>query len=331
MTSGWIESAKAVPLVQIAADLGFAVEGRHHLRGACPACNEGARSRHDRRGGALFLTGRNARWRCQRCDAHGDGVELARLVLSLDWPELRAWFASRGWCEPAADRPPPPRVKPRPVPPPPPSQHPSPEVLRDFWERCVPVGDDPAVVAWLRSRGIDPATVEDRGLARAVPPERCRGPWWSWYELSARCVFGLVDESGELATLRGRRVEGDGPKVLALRDAPPAVLADGTAVAVLRGEQWPHEAGVRRVCVCEGEIDWLARNLLLSEDQSSPAVLGITGSGAWPEWLGAQIPDGWSVEVDAHLDLAGQQLLSRVVAAVGDRCPIARAAPRGAA
>lgn len=328
---GWIDETRRIDLRQVANEVGLQAFGSTHL-GPCPACGEVLRSKNDTRKGPLYLLRQGQSWRCSWCDQGGSSLDLVGHTLRVGpvSPEARAWWAARGWCTAAPEAPPVPRVQPRPPPAPPKDERPPAAEVAELWARCTLVGDDAEVATWLRARGLEVGVVEDLDLARALPVDRL--PRWAagWTRFGARCVVPTFDADGQVAALRGRVVtlpRPPGPKVLAAKGSPVGVLADGTARALLRGDPWVLTLERKHLFVTEGEVDHLIR----SSDAGDSPVLGVAGAKVWPKWLADRIPSGWTVQVDAHVDEAGDALVARIVAELGRRCRITRTRIRRAA
>ena len=319
----WLEDARRIELAQVAVELGLERSRDGHL-GPCPSCGEQTRSRRDSRRGPLF-TSRSRRWRCGRCDAHGDAIDLVSFVESgrvLDADNasiVRSWFAARGWCLPARDAlpvvPSPPRAvvfasSARPL-------LPAGEA-RALWSRCPRLSHAPEAIAWVRSRALDPALVEDEDLLRGVP-EGVLPPFAShWRRFGVVAVLPLFDAHGQLAGLQGRASAGP-RKSVRMRGVACGglLLASGTARSLLvegcLEEKIPLE-------VVEGEPDFLS----VLTKRPRAAVLGIPGSGAWTRDLAARIPDGCRVEVATHQDETGESYACLVHRALHPRCPVFR-------
>lgn len=98
-----------MPLIDIASALG--IEAKHGRSLApCPGCNADVRgySSGDRRG-PIGLTADTQGWRCHRCDAAGDAIDLvaysvgqARLgdLDDADKRRVHQFYAERRWCAP---------------------------------------------------------------------------------------------------------------------------------------------------------------------------------------------------------------------------------------
>jgi hypothetical protein len=321
----WVDEVKIrAPLEQVAGELGM--ECRARRWSPCPACGADRRSGSDRRGPVVI---NNGRFRCFGCSAHGDAVNLVRHATAGTWPELRAWFARFGWCSDAPDAPPVPKVKPRPPPPRAPDRPATVDEVRKLWSRCRPVCDDAEVRAWLAVRGVDAGLVEDRDLARVLS-DRIELPWWALHwRPGHRLVLPMFGADGELVALRARAArENADRKTLAARGkAPQAVYADGTARAVLAGEEWTRSAGIADVVVVEGDVDFLIRATWTGEVESAPPVIGVPGARAWPAGLADRIPAGWTVHVDEHDDDEGRRLTEQIAASLAGRCAVVRHRP----
>jgi transposase-like protein len=100
----WLAQAQRVSLERVAVELGIK-RTRDDRLGPCPACHETTRSHRDDRLGPLFVIRHGTRWKCDRCDAKGDALDLvsfAELERAFDEeaaPFIRTWYAVRGWCE----------------------------------------------------------------------------------------------------------------------------------------------------------------------------------------------------------------------------------------
>ena len=334
----WSEDAGTVPVAEVAAALGLEARSGGRSLSPCPSCNAVVREGREntRTRGPVGLRPDGRGWRCHRCDASGDGLTLAALVLTgaadagggAGWAAVREWYAARGWCEgengasSTTTRPTPAR-RPRPPTPEPPA--PRPEGAAEVWAACRPVLDDPEVSTWLRSRGLDPAKVEDRDLARALPEDldappwaRCNGrPWTAGW----RCVLPAYSSTGRLESLRARwcRAEDpDGPKETAPAGASAGglVLADALGRELLRTgarPSWWPEGEPLRVVVAEGCPDFLTWAVRWSEAALyAPAVLGLW-AGSWTPEVAARVPDGARVAVRPHRDPAGNHYAWREV------------------
>jgi len=313
----------------------------------CPAgCDEDKRQAAD--WGARLWPGKG--WKCWRCDASGDALRLVAFVLTGDakpadaeaWAPVREWYAAHGWCEGEEDEQarrkgedssgsstsrtttsPTTARRPRTPEPPPPR----PEGAADVWAACRPVLDDLEVAAWLRTRGLDPARVEDRDLARALPedldvprwmflrPEGDDGPLMRWTD-GWRCVLPAYDAEGRLVSMRARwcrpaAAPGKRKEAAAAAGAGSAtglVLADALGRELLRTgalPEWWEDSEDLAVVVAEGCPDFLTWAVRWSEAALyAPAVLGLWG-GSWTWPVGRRVPDGARVALRPHRDKAG--------------------------
>lgn len=329
MTASWIDRLGPLSVPDVAERLGLTpLPGRSWS--PCGHCGAEQRGSSDRRG-PIGVRADGRGWRCHRCAVSGDGLALVALVLTgstrpLDWSPVRAWLEGRAMIP---DRPLPARAAP---PPAPPRRPPLAEVTA-LWGASSGVTTDPEVAAWLRSRGLDPAAVEDLDLARAIPrgplPGWARSASGTWAESGHRLLVPLVDHAGVTRSLRARAVGEARIKALAPRGAEVRglVFADPLARRVLAGD-----AGARELLllvglvVVEGEPDWLSWTSAYGTDQGlerAPAVIGIE-SGSWTAELAARIPDGTQVRIRTHIDETGDRYGQAVVLTLGARCPVAR-------
>jgi hypothetical protein len=344
--ASWFGDVKAHGVRRVAAAFGLTVHDRPgHGIGPCPAC--GAPTRHpkhkDKRG-ALGLTADGQGWHCHQCEATGDAVTLAALIVTgearpREWAEVRRRCAAEGLCDgvPGDDARPAPRVRP-PLPPPAPAaprRPPAGEVLA-LWNACARVTADAEVSAWLRSRGLNPSDVEDRDLARALPaganvPKWAWGPDGAWTTSGHRCLVPLYDENGALTSLRARAirdVQGRKSIAPARHETRGLVFADALARRLLErsrlGDGRLAAEAMRRasVIVSEGEPAFLAAASCSSDaDEDAPAVFGIE-AGAWTPEIASRIPDGTRVILDVDDDAAGDKYANAVADTLINRCDV---------
>ena len=240
MTATWIEDARRALLLDVAAALGLEQDRAGRALRPCPGCGAERRGSRDPRG-PVGLTPDRGGWRCFRCGAGGDGLDLVatrlfagrlRDLAPENVQDVRDWYAEHGWCssvtttENAQPQPPRPTTAESEAPPPPPAPviaRPPAGEVDELWSACGVVDDDAEVSAWLAYRGLDPVKVSDLDLARALPRAgslpawaRCAGRPWSagWC-----CVFPVYDATGALASLRARWC-----RLLATGEAPPERL-----------------------------------------------------------------------------------------------------------
>jgi hypothetical protein len=214
--------------------------------------------------------------------------------------------------------------------PPSPRMYPPRDEVVELLAACTAVCDDLPLHRDLETRGIDPATVTDRDLARALSGTARLPPWarsrgGTWAETGHRLIVPLYDASGQIVTVRARRLLGeDRPKAL-----PPAgyrhdgaVMADPLARLLLAGQPvdwWTR----RRVLIAEGEPDWLTMATHYGDDESTPAVLGVVAS-SWSAEIAARIPDGACVIIRTHADPAGQRYACEIGLTLAQRCRLLR-------
>lgn len=281
----WIETAKQVDVLQVAIELGYQVKDARIW--PCPGCAQEFRSNSDRRHGPVYKT-RSGGWKCARCDASGDGVDFVawwldgRKLDRINSGRVRSWFAARGWCEAGADQPVETPVVPRAVPALQVVREPAPRgEVQELWAACRPVTAVPAVRDWLQSRALNPALVEDRDLARALPFDTSVPRWAQHWTTKMPCpiLVPLWDGLG-LVGLQGRRIDDTKPKSIAARDVSRhGVYACAWGRALLREEldNWTGNT----IIVVEGEPDWLTWATWAADASDAPIALGFAGSGGW--------------------------------------------------
>jgi len=312
----WIEQAHTIDIRTVATALGLQAMTRGSY-GPCPCCGAERRGSHDKRGPIGVRDG----WRCWVCGETGDTLRLVRETTACSFPDVRAWFAARGWCEAADNRPPPEPVKP---PTPAPRTEPKgyPPDAAEVWARCLPATRDRAVTDWLRDRlgehWLDAAPFV-RALSREPRWASYRGS--SWALLGYRAVIPLFDSAGVLRSVRSRRVcPGDGPKTL-----PPAgfdvgglCMLNPPALALLRKQPLQGWPAPLPIVVTEGEPRFLAWSMRRRE-----CVFGIY-SGAWTAGHAAAIPAGSNVLIETDHDGAGDRYFNTVLESLGGRCSVRR-------
>ena len=83
---------------------------------------------------------------------------LGRPPGSTDWPRVREWFASHGWCDGAPGAGPGPRLRPLPAPPRVDAARGPALDLVAAWKALAPLHDAAAAAAWWMRRGVDEAS-----------------------------------------------------------------------------------------------------------------------------------------------------------------------------
>lgn len=335
----WLERMRGVGVISVAKRLGIDVQPARGSSGGsfrCPACN--AERRHTKTNDKRAAAGvRNdgLGWRCFQCDVSGDALDLVAYALrGKRLPELvdSGRAEVREWCEgwlgldhsvlapptAAADR--------APEPPKPPRYPPLDEV-RALWDSCLPVVDVPEVAQWLSSKRVDPHSVADADLARAL---HCgvRLPRWArfraddqrfsdWHAGGYLLIAQLVDASGVVRSVLARSVQtGQEPKSRAASgfERRHLVLACALARQVLalgtKPAWWPEDVPLRFE-IAEGEKKWLIRSTL-RDPEHSPACIGIE-SGSWTPELAARIPDGSSLFVATDPNDAGAKYATTIL------------------
>ena len=321
MSGGWLESARRVGLLQVVAEVGLEV--RRRVLSRCCACggDDGAK-----------VVG-EGRWKCFRCDAGGDAVDLVSYAVAgrkLDREAgllVRDWYAARGWCEVPQGRQLQ-HVEPRPLPQREPETVEAPPPQAEVYalgRACRSVVHDHAVGAWVERR-LGPGTarrVAAGRLALALPAS-FQGPPWAclgrrgWAALGYRAIVPMYDASGVGRSVRARCVTA-APWEGAPKALPPTgysqrglVMASQVGRMLLRGEAAPH-----RVVVAEGEPQWLAACLAWPER----AVFGVV-PGSWSQAIADRVPLGAEVVlVTDHGDVrgAGDRYADQIAATLAGR------------
>jgi CHC2-type zinc finger protein len=228
------------------------------------------------------------------------------------------------------------------MPPAPPKRHPHEEIAA-FWNQCAPVTEDVEVSGYLRKRCIDPATVEERDLARAVP--KTGGlPWWARYcgrawndaRQQFRLVVKMFAATGRLESVHARALYPQEPKgrdkaaAVAGASLKGLVMADALGQRMLEasalGDGSPASQLVAScgLWVMEGTPDFLTRATDFSEAaEDAPAVLAIF-TGCWTEQIAARVPHGTVVAIDTHADAAGDRFAQLIADSLAGRCRLKR-------
>ncbi len=292
------------------------------LVGLCPI--------HEDRTPSFNVNPESGKFFCFGCRAKGDvfdlvgriwGVEGLRgqLVAVARWGGL-AWALARlerPDCSPVVGAP---KMEPTPVRRPAMRKSVDRGEVTSLWTRSRPVTDDPAVAAYLCSRGLDPHQVAERDLARAIP-EAAVLPRWAWHARVAwnrsghRLVSRLFDERGELASLTARRIleaDDDSQKCLFPRGPRKGLLlADDAGRWALRA---PHDYTPTELWIAEGVTDHLALACDFAlGDELAPGSLGIVGPSSWSQAAADRIPDHVVVVVAVDSDNAGDSYLAEIV------------------
>lgn len=210
-----------------------------------------------------------------------------------------------------------------------------------LWSACQPVTSDAGVAAWIASRGIDPADVEDRDLCRALPADADL-PWWASFDKTPwnrrseeyRAIFPLFSSSGRLEGLRARALMPDpDSKRKALAPigggASGLVLADDLGRRVLAGHDdaiaYAHRLSPDvALVIAEGEPDFLKWSTNWSDSaERVPAIWGVV-AGSWRADFAARVPDGITALIATHRDEAGDRYAAAIVATLEDRANAGR-------
>lgn len=228
-----------------------------------------------------------------------------------------------------------------------PPQYPPQTHVEWLWSDCRPAGSDPAVRAWMTSRGLDfsqlgpqPAAVirairpappagmtPSEDIAECQQPGRFYWPAWAacgsapdarpWYATRYRAVIPLFDAHGQIRSVKARAIsDGPGPKSIPPRDHDVArlVMANPTLAYVLHTGAWPERVPpeARVVYAGEGEPDYLS--LVQAVWGSKRPLAGVLGyfSGSFSFELFRRLPAGTRMIVYSQLDAEGQNYLARL-------------------
>jgi hypothetical protein len=264
-------------------------------------------------------------WRCHACGAGGDGPDWTAYVVAghrlrdLTADErgrVRAWYSDAPADVPRL------RVAPRVDPVADEAEYPPPAgELAELWAGARDVCDDPDVYRYCRSRGWDPAAIDRRGLARALPADAAGAwTWWPAWMRHHRLAVPAVDAGGRVRSVHARAIVAD---VRAKAAWPSGCTAGGLLLACDLGRALLARPAVhgQRVLVVEGLTDLLAAALALRGEW---AVLGV-GAGAGRAVAGVRWPPAARVVVVTDADDVGDRYAAQVAAAVPPRVDLRRA------
>ncbi len=336
--SAWAAEVRARGVADVAAACGLEARMGRSLA-PCPSCQAPRRGSSDGRG-PVGLTADGLGWQCHRCQAKGDAVTLAALVIvgavpgkgdAAGWRAVAEGCAAHGLTFDATPTTRPrPALRPAPVLPPeaPPIRPPEAEVA-EVWERAHPVTDDPEVRAWLDARKLDPARVAALELAKALPRTGTLPAWAtyrgaSWRTSSHRVLVPLYDAAGRCVSLHARAVQAVAAKDKAA--SPKGAAVTGLVFADYGGRYLLAGTEPRPECVIvsEGVPDFLTRATLDGDGTTEPPpVLGVI-AGSWRPEVAARIPTGATVIIRTHHDAAGHAYAETIRASLAGRCVLRR-------
>jgi len=272
-------------------------------------------------------------------DEHETSVELTRVALAVGQTsaEARQTIASgfkRGTRKPRAisvdQREAPPSSRPAAeVRDPAAGRYPPVHDVTALWNACGPVIDSSTCSTWLRRHRIDPVSVADMDLARALPvsgdlPKFAYVGTQSWRATGHLLIVPMFDTMGSMRSLIARSVTGATPKSVAPAkyERGGLVLACALGRQILARKAWPawwEASQTRRIEVAEGEKKYLLRATTLGDaNEFSPAVIGVE-SGAWTPDVAAGVPDGSTIVVMTDPDEAGAKYATKIVQSLGKR------------
>lgn len=265
----WDDARERATVEAVAVALGLEIRQKGRVRGfTCPI--HGKDHSDGKPSGRLVHDGRG--WRCWACDLGGSCVTLACYVLTgqrrperEQWFEVRAWFASRGWCEPFE----PGAVRPSRLAPvvqaPEPQQEPPPVRLDPaevaaLWEAGVTPITHAETMRWLRCRrwqagaSFVALVASQLGLARSLPASAPCPPWaggerWAWASHGWSLIMPTWDADGRMAGMRARWVGTErvlGPVAMPPR-GPVDVDDSATYLDMPPGRSWTRERPFRAI------------------------------------------------------------------------------------
>lgn len=268
---------------------------------------------------------------CFGCGQGGDVLSLAAAALGLDvradFARVAQELAARCGLDRSAPLPPPRRLAP-----PPPRRPPPLAEVGALWAQCLPVCENPALArALLEVRGLDPAIIADRDLARTLPPDGPLPQWarfngQNWRDSGHVLIAPLYDAAGELQSVHARSLRpGVDPKGLSPAGYSSAglILACPLARQVLGAgiPAWWRHCAPPTFIITEGVPDFLTVACRYGEAEYSPATLGVI-SGAWSRELAARIPNRARVVIRTHADEAGRKYQREIAASLCERCHV---------
>lgn len=319
---------------QVCAALGWSggakKAGANGLLICCPSHNERNPScLVSRRGDSTISI------KCYGCGFTGDVLTMLSLAYKLDlrsdFHELLATGAELGGDMALADEIRAGRARhdtdrqPVPVPPPvPDSPYMTSAEVDSVWSQAGQCSHDESASSVLSSRAIDPAVVDELGLARVVSRAFAIPEWGTietedervipWTVTGHRLIVKTHDSEGVTRGVRGWQVDRpSGIKRLPARGrrGTGLVLANAAGQGLL---EWSSSPDV--VVVCEGEPDWLTWSTIAPD---SVAVFGV-GSGWWTEKHAGKILPNTPVCIRTHCDKAGEKYAEHIIATLPSRC-----------
>jgi hypothetical protein len=335
MPAEWIQEVKRRVTIEQAAQEAHMCLVRNKSYTPCPACGAERRGSKDPRG-PVGIRPDGQGWRCHRCDASGDTINLLSFAVAgtmemtrQQWLDLHTYCGERGWCEPVLTGkktvkrklppPPPPQVIP------PPARPPGVEI-EQLWSSAVSVLNIPAVLDWIKGRGLDPVEIADQDLARALSV-KATVPGWarkgqngrSWPSAGYQLLIPFRDHTGAVVAFQGRCTRSETPEGESKSLSPTgyqiagAVMACPLAAQLLKTGQlpdwWPENRRLQ-VVVTEGIPDFLTwATRINTNHETAPAVVGLI-AGSWNNTEGPKLakrfpPAQWIIKT--HSDPAGDK------------------------
>ena len=313
---GWIAQARSLSIAAAAVSVGLS-PGRGGSFGPCPSCNAEQRGSSDKRG-PIGLNADQTGWRCHKCGATGDVVDLVaystagkRLAECSKEQQRKVvdWFKSQGQVNANTEDPvlvstPKPREKLRP---------PRGEV-KSFWMSTAPVTNFAAVCEFLVRRQFDPSLVERVGFIRVTQPyPHCESPsWWpKQWTRDYRLVTPAYDHKGNFVSIHARAVKDTKHgKTRWPKGYEAGGLFMGNKSGVMLLKQKP-VSNLRGLLICEGMTDLLRASTCALQSELALAVIA-GASGSFQHLSKVQLPPELPIYTATDTDEAGSKYLSLI-------------------
>ena len=268
--------------MEIARRIGALKIGPSNSLGPCPQCGVDKRGSSDRRYPIGVNSGRDG-WRCHKCGAGGDVVDLVayfvagRRLASCDKSaqlEVVNWFKEMGHVKDnGMPAPKPKREK---------KKRPPKSEVQKLWLSTTPAAECSSSVKFLEGRAFDMERVGRLGFLRALPKPG-QNDWPAWWPKAWAKTFRLMtpayDADGNFVSLHARAVAPSDygktrwPKGY---EAGGLFMANRLGVKLLKGQELGE---IRGVLVCEGMTDLLRASLCaLQSDLRIAIIAGTSGS-----------------------------------------------------
>ena len=300
----------------------------------CPACRAKLRSSSDKRGPVGFnaeLSG----WRCHRCGAGGDVVDLVawategaryRDLHGAPKTNVRAWFDDMGVN----------RVKINGVSAPPPAprarRRPMLNEVKQLWlasGQLASLGgskEDQLALDFLKRRHLNMEILDSTGIVRALP-HRNNYQWPDWWPGKWAALWRVItpafEPDGRLASIHARSVASQAVKPKSRwpigYEAGGLFMGNADGIRMLRGRP---PGDLEGLLVCEGLTDlFQACSFVICERMKFAVLAGASGS--FRDLSKVRVPEKLDVIVATDPDEKGDQYAREIWRALAPR-PIYR-------